>query len=940
MIKKIFILFSFVLLGKFSYGQIVTTNPEIPTPNDSVTIFFHADEGNQELMDYEGDIWAHTGVITEESSGSSDWKYVVAGWDENKDKARLKQVETNLYKLEIEPSIREYYGVPEGDTIKQMAFVFRNSDGSLEGKTTSGEDIFVDVSQSTFNVKLIQPEEKFTFQSEPQTFDILGIGSSDSVNIDLSLLINDQQVKNVTADTILHTFSPDTSGRYTISLTGTDRNENDTVHKTLMVNPEFKQQERPDGLKDGITYVDESTVRLSLFAPYKDFAYVLGDFNDWQLSKQYFMKKDSVNPDSVYYWTEISGLDAGREYAFQYWVDGEIRVADPYSEKILDPDNDQYITEETYPNLKSYPAGKTEKITGVLQPGKSEYEWKTENYQRPAKETLVIYELLIRDFIEEHDYETLIDSLDYLDRLGVNAIELMPVMEFDANISWGYNPTFHMAVDKYYGPARDLKRFIDECHSRGIAVILDMVLNHAWGPSPLVRLWNEGDYGKPLSENPYLNVEPRHDFNVGYDFNHESAATQHFVDRVNRYWLREFRFDGFRFDLSKGFTQKNTLGNVSAWGQFDASRVRILKRMADEIWKSDESAYIILEHFAGNEEEKELSEYGMALWGNMNRPYSEASMGYHDNGKSDFSEISYKARNWEKPNLVGYMESHDEERIMYKNLQYGNSAEGYDITEEETALERIEAAAAMFFTVPGPKMVWQFGELGYEVSIDYNGRTDPKPLRWNYLEENSRRELFNVFSELIRLKQEHEVFNTSDFSLSVVPPVKKLTLKHASMDVIVVANFDVVSRSFKPGFTTSGLWYEYFSSDTLDVSNVSMEISLEPGEYRLYSTEKIDQLNPPLGNSHLEQLYNGDFCRVYPNPSRGNFRFEFSLEKPNEISLSVFDLSGKKVEQITGREYGEGTHMIHLNLAGMESGLYFYRLTAGNKHTKEKLIKH
>ena len=582
--------------------------------------------------------------------------------------------------------------------------------------------------------------------------------------------------------------------------------------------------------------------------------------------------------------------------------------------------------------------GKTEKIVGVVQPGKDPYDWQIEDFEPPAIEDLVIYELLVRDFVEDHDYETLIDTLDYLDRLGVNAIELMPVSEFDANISWGYNPTFHTAVDKYYGPARDLKRFIDSAHGRGMAVIHDMVLNHVWGPSPLARLWNEGDYGKPLPENPYLNVEPKHDFNVGYDVNHESAATKFWVDRVNQYWLEEFRFDGFRFDLSKGFTQKNTLGDVAEWGQYDASRVELLTRMADEIWERDPGAYVILEHFAANDEEKELSSRGMMLWGNLNHAYNEATMGYHENNKSDFSGISYLVRDWESPHLVGYMESHDEQRIMYKNLMFGNSAGDYDVTQLETALERTEAAAALFFTVPGPKMIWQFGELGYDVSIDQNGRTGPKPIKWNYMQDSSRRDLFNVFSELIRLRQEYEVFSTSDFSLNAGPPVKKITLRHESMDAIAVANFGMSSFTIKPGFTSEGLWYEYFGDDSLDVGS-DEEISLQPGEYRLYTSKKLQKLDPALSAPTLASGAQGPPVKVYPNPSTGQYRFAFELNQGREVSVAVYNLAGQKIKQITGRYYGPGKHTFPVNISGFQPGMYFYRLQAGETTTSGKLIK-
>jgi len=926
-----------------AFGQVVTSEPEFPVPNDSVTVYFHADEGNQGLVDYTGDIWAHTGVITEESTSGSDWRYRVAEWDENTDKAKMTRVEPNLYKLEIKPTIREYYEVPEDEKIEQLAFVFRNSDGSLEGKTASGGDIFLEVYQSPFNVKLILPEQDITFQDEPQTIDIKGIGSKsggDASGIELSLQINGQTISEVSDDTLEYQYTPQERGRHEITLMGTDGQNRDTVSKLLMVNPEVTDQARPDTLEDGITYVNDTTVAFSLYAPYKDDVYLIGDFNNWKPTTQHFLKRDSLNPDSVWFWGQVTGLEAGKEYAFQYLVDGQTRVADPYSEKILDPYNDQYITDETYPDLKPYPHDQTEMIAGVVQPGKEPYQWDVEDFEPPAKEDLVIYELLVRDFLEEHDFGTLTDTLDYLERLGVNAIELMPVSEYDANLSWGYNPTFHTAVDKYYGPARDLKRFIDSAHARGMGVIHDMVLNHVWGPSPLARLWNEGDYGKPLPENPYLNVESKHDFNVGYDVNHKSAATQYWVDRVNQYWLEEFRFDGFRFDLSKGFTQKNTLGDVAEWGRYDASRVELLTRMAEKIWEKDPGAWVILEHFASNDEEKELSSRDMMLWGNLNSPYNEATMGYHENNKSDFSGISYKVRDWERSNLVGYMESHDEQRLMYKNLQYGNAVGEYDVTKLETALDRVEAAAALFFTVPGPKMLWQFGELGYDISIDQNGRTGEKPILWNELLDNQdRRDLFNVFSELIRLRQQHEVFNTTDFSLAAGAPVKKLILRHETMDVIAVANFALEGRTFKPGFTSEGEWFEYFGNDTLQVSNADQEISLTAGEYRLYSSEKLEQVDQALSSPSRIPGSRGPAVKVYPNPSHGAYRFEFRLQRPVEVSLAIYNLAGQKVEQLTGRSYQPGQHTLPINLSGLQPGIYFYRVKAGGQTTSGKLIK-
>jgi len=131
---------------------------------------------------------------------------------------------------------------------------------------------------------------------------------------------------------------------------------------------------------------------------------------------------------------------------------------------------------------------------------------------------------------------------------------------------------------------------------------------------------------------------------------------------INAYWLTEYKVDGFRFDFTKGFT--NTPGEGSA---YDASRIAILERMATQIWKTKSNAYVILEHFTANDEEIMLSDFGMMLWGNNNYNYAEAAMGY----SSDLTAVSAQGMGWTVPNLVSYMESHDEERIMYKTITYG-----------------------------------------------------------------------------------------------------------------------------------------------------------------------------------------------------------------------------------------------------------------------------
>ncbi len=172
--------------------------------------------------------------------------------------------------------------------------------------------------------------------------------------------------------------------------------------------------------------------------------------------------------DGNRYWLEINNLEPNREYAYQFLIDGELAVADPYCDKILDPNYDQSIPAANYPNLKPYPLG-AKGIVSVLQTGQKPYNWQINNFVRPDATKLNIYELLVRDFVSSRRYQTVGDSLPYLKKLGINTIELMPIMEFTGNESWGYNPIFYMAPDKAYGTINDLKAFIDKCHANGIA---------------------------------------------------------------------------------------------------------------------------------------------------------------------------------------------------------------------------------------------------------------------------------------------------------------------------------------------------------------------------------------------------------------------------------------------------------------------------------------
>ncbi|MGC9364658.1 MAG: alpha-amylase family glycosyl hydrolase [Fidelibacterota bacterium] len=946
------ILFGILLLSVLpAFTQVVWTEPEYATEEDSITVFFDATQATRtDLVGYTGDLYTHTGVNT----SAGNWIHVIGSWGNNSVQPKLTRISDNVYKLVI-GFPREFYSVSDTtEMIYSLNFVFRSADA-----TRQTEDIFYELYDYGITAVIDSPSVNANYgdvMRSPRFYEINDViafkikAAALNTEVDSIRIVKNGSLVYLDEwrDSLLYTETALESGRYHYEVIVTDTTGfSDAAEFGAMVNPKTKNVSPPASIKPGINILNSQSAGLALFAPYKDFVYVIGDFNDWIVDTSYYMNRYFVSDDSILFWLEIDNLNPASEYAFQYLVDGNIRIADPYTEKILDPWNDHDIPSSIYPNLKAYPSGKTGEAVSLFQTGENEYSWTFTEWDKPAQEQLIIYELLIRDFLEQHDYQTLIDTLDYLANLGVNAIELMPVNEFEGNSSWGYNPSFYFALDKYYGPAIDFKYFVDECHGRGIAVIIDMVLNHSFGQSPLVRLYDHGS-GTTAPENPWYNEEHNFtnpDARWGFDFDHESMATQYFVDRVTKYWVTEYGVDGYRFDFTKGIG--NNIKTASdPWGSnYDADRIRLLKRIADALWEVDSSAYIILEHLAENSEEKVLADYGMLLWGNLNWSYSQASMGYSTD--SDFSWGYFKNRSWTKPHLVTYMESHDEERLMYKNLTWGNSAGDYSIKELSTALKRQKLVNAFFLTLPGPKMIWQFGELGYDVSIDYDGRLSEKPIRWHYFQDVERKSLYKTIAALLKLRHENDVFTNpaASVQMSVGSNTKRIVMS-GSPNVVIIGNFGVTSLSVTPNFQHTGRWYDYFSGDSINVVSGSDPIALEPGEFHIYTDSKLDTPEPGIINHIAETGANYPHQFVlypnFPNPFNATTTLRYDVERQSDLRIGIYDLRGQEVYSNQLDNQPPGCYSFYWdgrNGQGemLQSGIYFLVFQRGAERRTQKI---
>jgi len=517
--------------------------------------------------------------------------------------------------------------------------------------------------------------------------------------------------------------------------------------------------------------------------------------------------------------------------------------------------------------------------------------------------------------------------LDYLEHLGVNAIELMPVQEFDGNDSWGYNPSFFFAMDKAYGTKEMYKNFIDECHRRGIAVILDVVYNHATGQHPFAKLYWNSNTNQTAANNPWFNVTAPHPYSVFHDFNHESPLVRAFVKRNLDFLLTEYKFDGFRFDLTKGFTQNSS--NESTASRYDASRIAILRDYYSQVKASNPNAYMIIEHFCDDNEERELAEIGMIPWGNKNHEYCEAGMGYQPS--SSFLGFNGWTKGWTYNNLVSYMESHDEERVMHKTKTWGaNDAIKTDIG---TQMQRMALNAAFFLPVPGAKMIWQFGELGYDISIDQGGRTSRKPIRWDYFDVPERRELYVTYSKLNYLRTQYESafdnpslwavnVNTNDWNSG-----RRIALNSDELKMVIIGNFKPDGSAItNPNFPVAGVWHDYMTGETLNVTNTNMTIELAPGQFKVFTNERIEfNLELPILPNGIVDIETSKLT-IYQSGGYLNIATEQPI-----ISAKIYNVNGMLVKNTQGEN--------SISVADLPKSCYILRVQLNGQNTAFKFIK-
>jgi 1,4-alpha-glucan branching enzyme len=935
-----------LLIVTLVFGQIsytITPNPFNET--DAVTLTVPGNQIDEAAWGVANNaIYIWTWSLDTNYQNSQDCP-TNGSWNNSNDLNKLNyNSTTDTYSLTFTPTT--FYA---RTGIGRFGFLLKDKTGSHQ--TTP--DIFVNV--GVLNLNMTNPAAN-SLTSVP-TGNSINITATTSVNATFQLKANGAVVNSTSTASTSYSYNYTVTGDANMELIATDANSNSKNATFILQVPRNVVSEAiPSWIRQGINYhpTDNTKVGLALYAPSKNFVHVIGSFNNWLVNDAYLMKRDTTNPDL--YWIELSGLTPQQLYTFQYRTNDLRKVADPYSPQILSSYDDQYISASTYPGLPPFPAGQGFEVS-MFKTGQTAYNWQTTNFQRPAKENLVVYELLLRDFTQEKNWQSLINKITYLKGLNINAIELLPIMEFEGNLSWGYNTSFHYALDKAYGTPEKFKEFVDLCHQNGIAVILDIAFNHATGRSPLARLWNvdpDGDgYGDIAANNPYFNQVPKHSYNVFNDFNHTSPSTKYYVERCLQQWLTEYHIDGFRWDLTKGFTQSCSETDEACTNAYQQDRVDILKYYADRQWALDPNSYMIFEHLGTDQEEQQWANYriaegkGVMLWNNQNGPYNQNTMGYKEN--SSFDRMNHTLHGFTNMSGVGYGESHDEERLMFKNLAYGAVNGSYDVKNLNTALERMKTFGATFFTIPGPKMIWQFGELGYEFSINRcadgsinNGcRTDEKPIAFTlgYDTNVNRKAVYDAWAKIINIRNIYPVFKSKTYTVEsnnlTNDPNGLITriyvydsaITNGVKNVVVLANYTTGSQSVVPYFPYIGQWQNLMDNTVSNITSTTAPITLQPGEFRIFGNyvgtlSAID-----------ENVANKLSLQVADNPVKNGLA-KLIYHKAKNGEIVIYDMSSKKLDSFKLKNE-DGTYELKTNY---QAGTYLVHLKSDTGVSVQKMI--
>lgn len=553
-----------------------------------------------------------------------------------------------------------------------------------------------------------------------------------------------------------------------------------------------------------------SLIEFDLFAPRNQEAALIGSFSGW---KEIPMEKGSDG----YFRTKVELEDGIYQYKFRIqskspdFLDKWVDVIDPYATDVDD-----------------------EKKVGIvrIKDGKrivDDYVWQHDEIALPENQELVVYEMHIADFTggevdsnKRGKYLDAIEKLDYLHELGINAIELMPVNEYPGDYSWGYKVRHFFATESSYGSTEDLKRFIDECHSRGIRVFMDGIYNHTDEECPLMLIDRNYWYYEHMHypEDPGNHWGPEFNYD-NYDEKLDVKPAWKYVGDVVKYWVEEYHIDGIRFDAvrqlanfeflhwlaeqSKKNTAPKPFYNI-AENIPDTSKVTAPSGPMDACWH-ESFRYFMIPHLCG--EKFELDHLKEVL----------------DPKKQGYATST---------NVINYLATHDREHLFRELGDRG--------IFDDSAFARAKLGAVLLITAMGIPMLWMGEEFG-EHKRKSKSVTQPKKIAWSLLEREENRDLFTYYQKLIALRKQNPALQSDNIEFFHENPEAKVLGYVRSSDrashVVVVVNFSDqnLTQYQIPNLPAAESWQDSIAHTEAKIKNNALITDLAPFSAKIFISQ-------------------------------------------------------------------------------------------------------
>lgn len=586
-----------------------------------------------------------------------------------------------------------------------------------------------------------------------------------------------------------------------------------------------------------------------------------------------------------------------------------------------------------------------------------DYEWQSNDYEKPPLNRLIIYELHVGEFGGgfyslpggEAGFPDLITLLPYLDSLGVNAIELMPVNDFGtlgkSGHSWGYDLNSYFALEPSYGTPAEFKALVDSAHARGIAVILDVVFNHL---NDTGSLWQMLPNAVP---NPYFkennDFRPNEDALFFFrDMDHWNAETQELIYAVLKMWIDEYRIDGFRYDFTQGIgwdvdqPGKGILGWVNRIrDDYSNSIYQIAEHLPESpalIFRSGMTSgwHDSYHDFVFNE--ARFNNIGLA-------EFEDFILGLHASRSNDNPSIPSRYGNRTEP--VNMNVNHDEQSLIYEMTNF----QGIALDE---AIKRDKLYATLTFTSLGIPLVWQ----GMEFSESRGWRNEGeklsyRPVNWSLLDTQRGEEHFDYYRALIRQRLENPALYQGELKKLQRYDSEKILVwgfddSTSTDQVMVIANFKSVEQTVENvQWLGTGDWFNIFDQSVFYVAQIPIPSLTIPGYSALVFASSPDSTLVSVATTDGRTIpLTFQLFQNYPNPFNPETTIEFNLPDAAEVKIAVYNITGQKIKTLSDEFLNAGNYTINWN--GLDdknldtaSGLYFVEMRSRGYSKSIKIIK-